>query len=940
MLLEEIQALRDPYRSVLYLRFYEDLEPAEIAERSGTPAATTRSQLARGLELLRVRLDERFEGGRSAWCAALAPMAGLELGAVSTSAGAALGLLIMKTTTKWMIAAVLAGSATLGGLWLANSAGDPASAAQEGSAKAAKLELPPSESAPAVEDSPAGADGLGSTHRKEVSDTAEPPRPALEASGEIAKIEATVVGPSGSPIEGAELRKSGKTIARSDPRGEVHAVDSDLTEPRSLSFEVSYPGLATRFLEATLSPGKSTHLGEIRLSQSSIVAGRVIDDRGNPIADAQIWVMERLAADSIQMRLQGPRVHPPGAPGAKSESDGTFKVTDVSPGIRRVWAGAKDRLWTCSKPIELLPQSGIHDLELKMEPIPEKYLIEGTVVDADGKVVPNATLRISYHSENGSFSRGSRAESNGRFRIFAFDPVPHTVTAKDPRGMLADATASDVAPGSLHLELRLLPARLVRLVAKDPDGEPIREFTAEVLVEPSKGVFNVIQTISSNADTTDPVHLRVPASPFKVHLRAVGFADAATSELRPDTVGGSIELRLQRVAGIVGHVMSSTGPVSGAKLRLVRKAELTTEVIVNGYPCELEHNDPAAQGFSGKDGAFVLQPPEPSNSLVLLAEASGFARSAVDLPAFHPSSGLSGIVVRMSGGGAIEGVVRGPANEVAGTIVGISRHDGYPDTQRVGADGKFRFSRLTPGRWNVETVEEEALPPLSNLSVSTGMSSRGELPTVCEVQDGSTTRYDIDLAQQKPCTVRGELRVQGERASGWSAQLLLPGDFGEAPPKSSTFTDRDGIFRLSRRQSGNAKLFLSPPDSSGFTYEAPLKLIRGEVAWAHDFRFGRIQGTAVTSGDATTSRRWELRWRGDRGEQVRVAVVPDHKGAFVVPRFPAGKGWIWSVETTGGEVKGRDDGAASTSSVSVTTNARDVGTFTVMEGETLTLDLK
>lgn len=940
MLLEEIQAIRDPYRSVLYLRFYEDLEPAQIAQRTGTPPATTRSQLARGLDLLRARLDQRFDGGRTAWCAALAPLAGLELGVASTSVGAALGFLIMKTTTKWTIAAVLAGSATLGGLWLASSAAEPEAFPTSATPPPAKLEMLEPKSALAPDNSVAGASGLDRAVRSAPSLASSVPSLADEVLHRQAQIQATVVGPTGSPIEGAELRKSGKMLARSDSRGEIVASAEAMDEPVSLAFEISYPGLATRFQEATVSPGKPTHLGEIRLQPASLVAGRVVDERGNPIADAQIWVTERLSADSLRTRLQGPSTYPPGAPGTKSAADGTFKMLDVAPGIRRVWAGAKDKLWTCSEPIELLPEAELRTLELKLESIPDKYLIEGIVVDSEAKAVPNAKLRISYNSGTGSYSRAGQADATGHFRIFAFDPAPHTVTAKDPRGTLADATAPDVAPGTMHLELRLLPARMVRLIAKDPEGEPIREFTAEAWVEPSKDVFSIVQTVSSVPDSTDPVKMRIPASPFKVHFRAAGFADASTSELRPDTVGSSIELRLQRVAGIVGQVVSANGPVSGAKLRLVQKASVTTDVIVNGYPAELEQNDPVAQGTSGKDGAFFLQSHEPKDSLVLLVEAQGFARSAVSLPAYHPSSGLSGIVIRMTSGGVIEGTVRGPSNEVAGTIVGISRHDGYPDTQRVGADGKFRFSRLTPGRWNVEIVEEEALPPLSNISVSTGMKERDELPTVCEVQDGATTRYDIDLSQQKHCVVRGELRVNGERASGWSARLLLPSDFGDAPATASKFTDRDGTFRLSRRQGGNATLLLTPPEALGFTYEAPLKLIRGELTWAHDFKFGSVQGTAVNSSDAYTSRRWELRWKGDREEQVRVAVVPDAKGAFLIPRFPVGKGTICVVETTGGQVNGRDDGGAGGSTSSITTNARDAGTFTVTQGETLTLDLK
>ncbi|MEM9803570.1 MAG: sigma-70 family RNA polymerase sigma factor, partial [Planctomycetota bacterium] len=52
-----VLALDDPYRSVLLLRYFEGLTPAQIAEVRGATASTVRTQLARGLDQLRERLD-------------------------------------------------------------------------------------------------------------------------------------------------------------------------------------------------------------------------------------------------------------------------------------------------------------------------------------------------------------------------------------------------------------------------------------------------------------------------------------------------------------------------------------------------------------------------------------------------------------------------------------------------------------------------------------------------------------------------------------------------------------------------------------------------------------------------------------------------------------------------------------------------------------------
>ena len=97
-LVQTVAGLREPYRSVLFLRFQEGLEPREIARRRGVPPATVRSQLKRGLDELRAELDRRFDGDRRRWAVALVPLAGeapkrgfsLGLAGLTTGAAAAL----------------------------------------------------------------------------------------------------------------------------------------------------------------------------------------------------------------------------------------------------------------------------------------------------------------------------------------------------------------------------------------------------------------------------------------------------------------------------------------------------------------------------------------------------------------------------------------------------------------------------------------------------------------------------------------------------------------------------------------------------------------------------------------------------------------------------------------------------------------------------------
>jgi DNA-directed RNA polymerase specialized sigma24 family protein len=63
--LGHLEGLREPYREVVRLRCLDELATAEIAERLGRGEATVRSQLKRGLDLLRARLGAPAGGERT-----------------------------------------------------------------------------------------------------------------------------------------------------------------------------------------------------------------------------------------------------------------------------------------------------------------------------------------------------------------------------------------------------------------------------------------------------------------------------------------------------------------------------------------------------------------------------------------------------------------------------------------------------------------------------------------------------------------------------------------------------------------------------------------------------------------------------------------------------------------------------------------------------------
>jgi RNA polymerase sigma factor (sigma-70 family) len=115
--LAHVDALAEPQRTTLLRRYFDGLEPAEIARRDGVPDATVRSRLKRGLDEVRTHLDAEHGGNRGAWLAIFVPWARPEPAATAAAVAISGGLL-----WKVLLAAAAAIVVIAGARWIATSA--------------------------------------------------------------------------------------------------------------------------------------------------------------------------------------------------------------------------------------------------------------------------------------------------------------------------------------------------------------------------------------------------------------------------------------------------------------------------------------------------------------------------------------------------------------------------------------------------------------------------------------------------------------------------------------------------------------------------------------------------------------------------------------------------------------------------------------------------
>lgn len=436
-----VLALAEPVRTTVLLRYHEGLSSAEIARRQGVPAGTVRWRLKRGLDQLRIEMDERF-GTRESWLGALAMFArvpqatGVSLAGLGGASGAlgvvaALGLLALFAVARGACQATAPREAPL-----AVSAGSSPSEAL------APLAGTPD---PAVRSDAVPATVADATERTE--------RRTLR-----------IVDARAEPVRGARVVLSlgnGALIdAATDDEGVL--TDPGITAASSAPIEtfVQRPGAFLVRAELTLNEAGETLL---RLPAGEAFQGRV-EAQGEGPAAALL-----LELDS-DLQLWGGRAIPPAVAALVGNGRRARVVTDADGrfefhGLTSDWSGV---LWLPPSHRFVGARTGVdRDESLYVDGpavgalllVARRARLTGRVVDDDGSALEGAELR-GYLSGLAA-PLDARSGRDGRF---AFALPDGTATARE----LVVEVSADAAG----------PTRTRRYASLPPDGD-LGELTAD-----------------------------------------------------------------------------------------------------------------------------------------------------------------------------------------------------------------------------------------------------------------------------------------------------------------------------------------------------------------------------------------------------------------------------------------------------------------------------
>jgi len=275
-LVEAVLALDEPVRTMIVLRYLDDLPPRAIAARLDLPLDTVRSRLRRGLAQLRGRLDAWSGGDRAAWSLALLfPLRDAEC--VAHLAGAAI-------VGKKTAAVLIVWSALATGLYVhevSQPRASPPRAAESGR-DAGPREIP--EARPIEAPALTATQELQAFHRRwQGSRTGPLTGTLLEAGGRTPVAAVVSVQLKGSLPDGTPLAYETTT-----------APDGSFVFP-AVRYPLDYNVTCAAEREGIDDSRGSVHVAEagdavqIHVRRQPLLQGEVTDLSGRPLAGADVY---------------------------------------------------------------------------------------------------------------------------------------------------------------------------------------------------------------------------------------------------------------------------------------------------------------------------------------------------------------------------------------------------------------------------------------------------------------------------------------------------------------------------------------------------------------------------------------------------------------------------------------------------------------------------
>lgn len=668
-----------------------------------------------------------------------------------------------------------------------------------------------------------------------------------------------------------------------------------------------------RLLQRSPAPGEIVELGDIVLEDAAVVTGIVVDEAGEPVADALVRgadlpgqligavPIERFDPEGcLLIRETGgppvPVIEFPKwvkrafdrlpIPTTRSGTDGHFRLTGLVPGSNMI-AITKPGLLAKVEPTVMLKPAQVKDLGTLRLKAGEELV--GKVLDTAGKPIAGAEVVAGGTTSMMPVDFGVRvgsSDANGEFATTGFPAGNVTVAARRDKGQPWVLAKPQPIAGTVTVTL---PA----------------QFALDVLVTEAGGArvdTPQLRLLAGGQDGRDGL----------LEMAMMGFAPAVDIDGRTRKLEDG-RLRIERLDA--GHyTLLAQSPHSAVG---VQQIELKSDFEVTiALPARIEYAvqvvDPEGKGIRSAavyvqergQGRHLDMPlccgrTDRDGRLTITQAQSESIRVSAEHPRWGSVHGecvvaQAGIVLRMQLPGGIEGVVsedRQPAPAGKFTVVVEARPEtrgsieDIPQLVANGAEGAFAMRALQPGKYRLQLMK--SLDALSSPGGVFAMAQNAmfddRLPhQEVEVLPGQTAQVVLDASPEVVTGpsghVYGMITVNGRPGADCSVM-----SWGQR--RAGARCDQSGRFDLGRMPAGQINLNVSMSGGMfgprGESYSQNFELADGqEKEVLIDIQTSSIAGIVVGS-DGSPAAGVDVRANG-------VQPSTDGKGP------PAGSSWAWT----------------------------------------------
>ncbi len=619
---------------------------------------------------------------------------------------------------------------------------------------------------------------------------------------------------------------------------------------------------AGRALVDALAPGAVRDV-ELVFAPGGVVAGRVVDELGEPLAGARVEARvpgRWFGFDDVTVRA------------GTTEADGAFALGALPAGALALRASREGRLESAGARVELTERGRIDDVELVLE---RGATLAGRVSAPadDGQRVPAAGARVRVHFDRGFMAgdttfgalRGAqgeaRADADGRFAVGGLGPGPFVVEVRAVRAEGGDdvvyrARRDGVRPADGELELLLAPPLALRGVVADERGVAPESFRvlATRVTEGALGPVGLERREASFRATQGRFEL-VGVQPGRWRLDVVAPGLVATEAPIVALPGaGEVALRVVREATVAGVVTLDGAPAPGARVPVASPWPAWYRAV------SAERRTPVATADAS--GRFELAGLAPgATTLVAELSATPLRRRGDSLRGVPATLDLAagarvdGVGLVLERAGAIEGEVLDASGAPAeGWIAWVQRtasasHGaGTSESAYARTDerGRFRVDELEPGSWHVTAIDAARAVDAAGGALAAAFGSLRVARV--SVVAGETVRVRLGAGEESTVAVRGRVRFGGEPyADAWVAFVAADGA-GE-PAFAFAHTAADGAYELELPRPGDYVVAIRRPGSTADVEDTVdfFRSVTRDAEQRFDFELpgGRLSGRVV-----------------------------------------------------------------------------------------------